>query len=147
MPLRKNGCIEGVTFAFVRKGKILAEIRNRRNRSEIMIPSGIIEKSDAKNGDYRIAALKREIREEMNVDAEEFVYLGKCRLRTRPLVMHVFLIKKWKGEIPSHTVENGKKDSRLVWFPLDERYFVRYGSNFTCRKVLEYLKAGSSSKK
>lgn len=140
MPFRKNGCIEGVTFAFVKNGKILAEIRDMKNRSCVMIPSGKIEKNDAKAEDYRTAALKREIKEEMSVTPEEFAYLGKCRLKTRPMIFHVFLIKRWKGDIPSHTTEHGKKHSPLVWFPLDERYFVRYGSNFTCRKVLEHLK-------
>ena len=125
--------IEAVVFAFYKNGKVLIENRpdgpDHSGPPVNFFPSGKIEEKDhGSNEDYRIVALKREISEELN-DAISFTnynYLGELYANPINVRFYTYLITDFQGEMPSYTLEEGKKFATLFWIDMNERekYFI-----------------------
>ena len=117
----QNGYLEAVMFVFLRNGKILVEHRLEKDKPEPFIPNGRIELKDKQGKtDYRIKALKREIKEEFQnkIKIEKFRFLTEYKVESKKIWFYVYLIEKWKGNFPRYSVENGKKSADLEWIDL-----------------------------
>jgi len=141
----KEGCREGVIFALVKDKELLIEKRPSKDGVEFFIPNGGIEEKDKKKDeDYRITALKREAKEELNIDILDFEYLMDHKVDEIKIWFYIYLIKKWKGEIPNFTVEppgSNIKFADLEWIKIKDykKIFSLPSALKTCEKIIERL--------
>ncbi|WDV45702.1 hypothetical protein PV797_19750 [Clostridiaceae bacterium M8S5] len=137
----KNGYREGVVFAFIKDDKVLIEKRPiQTGCHELFFPSGSIEDKDYFNNiDYKIHALYREVSEEFEdkVEIKKYIYLDEMKAHEIKIVFYIYLITDWVGDIPKYTVENGEKDSDLLWIRLSDkdRYFSFESAFEICKRI------------
>lgn len=147
----KDGYLEAVLFLFYKNGKILIEHRPKGNTKEIFIPNGRIDKKDiSKNEDYRIKAMKREIREELgkHITIKNYLYLGEFFVEIRKIKFYGYLVLDWKGKIPLFTIENNKKHADLEWIPIRsyKKYLNFESASFfveKAKRLIKHLKYGA----
>jgi 8-oxo-dGTP pyrophosphatase MutT (NUDIX family) len=147
-PYYKDGYLEGVLFIFLDGDKVLVEHRPQGNGTETFIPNGKIEDTDLLSGeDYRVAAMKREVSEELNnsVYIQHFTPLGEFYAEAIKVKFYGYLITAWSGEMPAYTMEEGKKFADLEWIPLNAygNYLTFDTSTFFMEQVIE--RVGSAS--
>ncbi len=115
--------LEAVLFLFVKDGKMLVELRPKKDHIETFIPNGRIDTEDFnKDEDYKIVAMKREISEEFSnqVKISNYIPLGIFKVEQLKFKFFGYLITRWDGEVPDYTIEGGEKFADLKWIPLKE---------------------------
>lgn len=143
----KDGYREGVIFLFYKDDRILIEHRFLEGgKEEIFIPNGSIEAKDhGGKRPYDEAALFREVSEEFagKVDITKYRKLGEFRVEAPRLWFHSYVVSGWRGEMPDHTVEDGKPASRLEWVLFaDYRKYLRFESALdACQKLQDRIAA------
>ncbi|MGJ3238849.1 MAG: NUDIX domain-containing protein [Anaerolineae bacterium] len=113
----KDSFLEAVMFMLHDKDKILVEKRVETERAEWFIPNGKIELIDKSNGvDYKIAALKREMSEELSGTAPtKYRYISEFKVEEIKAIFYIYIIDSWDGEIPKYNFEDGQLSSELHW--------------------------------
>jgi len=101
MRIKDQKYCDVVAFILFKDGKFLIEERlpNRKiDPSKIVIPGGHVDK-----GESLVEACKRELKEELDVDCENFEFVCKSLHDAGPEIqmVHYFLCKDWKGRIKS----------------------------------------------
>lgn len=141
--LNREGYGEAVVFAFFKEGKLLIERRPGKDGEEVFIPNGGIEEKDKNGGeDYRIKALKREAKEEMNIEVIDYEFLMELKVEEIKIWFYVYVVTKWNGEIPDFTVEppgSNQKFADLEWIGVREyeNVFVYDSAKQILRKIIE----------
>ncbi len=101
---------ECVSFMLIKDSKILLETRAKAKETDpgaIAIPGGHMEQDESQQ-----QALLRELKEELNVVPQSFVYLCSLYHPTTELqLIHYYVVPKWKGEIECHEAE------LVDWYP------------------------------
>jgi len=124
----KDDRTEAVMWIFYRDSKVVIEKRPASEQGDSeCVPCGHIDLNRDK-GDYIESAFLREVSEEFQgVKPTNYSFLktvdfdepnkdgGIDNLR-----LHYFLVTKWDGEVPEHTIEEGKIHSDLVWYPISK---------------------------
>ncbi len=95
---------ECVSFMLIKDSEILLETRASDKETDpgaIAIPSGHMEPDETKQ-----QALFRELKEELNVTPQSFVYLCSLYHPTTELqLIHYYVVPEWKGKIECHEAE------------------------------------------
>jgi len=98
---------------FIKNGKVLLEKRSPKEDNYAgfwALPGGHKKKSEKIK-----KTLAREMKEELNVDLSDYVFIGKFRDKdptSKKNYMHnAFLCRKWKG-----AVRKTKEEEQLKWF-------------------------------
>jgi 8-oxo-dGTP pyrophosphatase MutT (NUDIX family) len=133
----KDGYLEGIVFVFFDDGKILVE---HRPEGIAIIPGGAIEEGDKnKKEDYRIVAMKREVREELGVNVRRFRYLMDYKAEKVKIWLYVYLVTDWEGNIPGYSKEDGKRYAKLEWIKLKDykKHLKWKSSQAICKRLLE----------
>lgn len=145
----KQGYKEGVIFLFYDEGSILLEHRPADDGTETFIPNGTIEekdKSSTAHDNYVVAALHREVDEELSgqVTVNSIDKLCEYQVEDPALWFYSYVVTDWDGEVPDYTVEEGEKYADLEWVPLSEyEEYLQFPSAIeTCEKLEEYLDGG-----
>jgi 8-oxo-dGTP pyrophosphatase MutT (NUDIX family) len=140
---------EAVFFLFIKDEKILLEHRTEESEEpgKIFIPCGGIEKSDHEQGDeYRVVAMKREIREELgeHITPTEYSFLTTVEKAETMKMFHSYLIRKWEGDLPEYSMEHGKQNAKLVWTDLDDAFLTIDSevARMTVGKAISILRNG-----
>ena len=120
---------EAVFFIFVKDDQILIERRLEESEepNKVFLPCGGVNDQDHEGSDdYRVTAMKREIREELgeNIKLLEYEFLTIAESAEPLRMFHGYLIRKWEGELPEFGLEEGKKNAKLMWVPLDEAFLM-----------------------
>ena len=99
-----------------RNNKFLVENRTKEQllAGEKVFPGGKMEEEDLDNLE---TALRREIKEELEIDKFDFIDLKKEIRGINGYTMHQFLITSWKGKLPDRTLDRGAK---LEWVDIDK---------------------------
>ncbi len=114
---------EAVIFVFydTKTKKVLSERRlpdAKRYPNQIIFPSGTVED---KEKDDVSKALLREIREELGVTPTIYAELKETEpffdTQTGDILLHPFVIIKWKGQLPKTVLDKGNP---LIWQTLEE---------------------------
>ena len=137
----REGFKEGVIFLFYQNDTILIEHRPTSSGIETFIPNGTVEDKDKnKDEDYRIAAMKREAYEEMNVRITEFDYLTELKVEEVKIWFYCYVVTGWEGVIPDYTLEEGRKFADLEWINLYQYrdYFTFQSALYICEKLIDY---------
>ena len=127
----KEGRTEAVMWIVYKNKELIVEERPADEQGEsVCIPCGHIDLNRDK-GNYIESAFLREIGEEFksgefkptkyefltSVDFDEPNKEGGIdKLR-----LHYFVVYDWEGEVPDHTVEDGKVHAYLRWVPIDSK--------------------------
>lgn len=80
----------------------------------LVFPGGNYELDKDKN---LIDTLKREIKEELNVDPVEIAHLNADYISRKSLKVKPFIITRWKGQIPGQVLDQGNS---LVWIKIQD---------------------------
>lgn len=144
----KHGYKEGAIFLFYDGTDILIEHRPSDDGTTTFIPNGTIEEKDKSSDwhdDYVLAALHREVDEELQgqVSVDSLQKLCEYKVEDPPIWFHSYVVTEWTGEVPEYTVENGEKYADLEWVPLNEydQYLALPSAVETCEQ-LQRLVAG-----
>jgi 8-oxo-dGTP pyrophosphatase MutT (NUDIX family) len=142
-PYYKDGYLEGVLFIFLNGDKVLVEHRPKRGGVETFIPNGKIEETDLLGSeDYRVAAMKREVAEELNhaVEVQRFTPIGEFYAEAIKVKFYGYLIEEWTGQMPAYTVEEGQKFADLEWIPIAayRDYLAFDTSTFFMEQVIQH---------
>jgi 8-oxo-dGTP pyrophosphatase MutT (NUDIX family) len=138
-----DGYEEAVVFVFIKENKLLIEKRDEGKGEEVFFPNGGIEESDKDIGiDYRIAALNREVREEMDLEITDFDFLMDLKVDEIKVWFYVYVVTRWNGEVPSFTVEppgSGQKFADLEWIDIKdyEKVFKYDSAKSIARKIID----------
>jgi 8-oxo-dGTP pyrophosphatase MutT (NUDIX family) len=145
----KEGYKEGVIFLFYDDGSILLEHRPIDDGTETFIPNGTIEERDKlsdNHDDYVVAALHREVDEELSgkVTVNSIDKLCEYQVEEPALWFYSYLVTDWDGEFPDHTVEDGEQYAELEWVPLDEyeAHLAFPSALETCKELKNHLEGG-----
>ncbi len=117
--IKKPGETEGVIFLLYKDGKFLVEEVTRARSGlygHVIIPGGKI-----KQGETPEDAMKREIKEELDVSVKSFIHIDTFEdvtLSGNYYVFHAFLVLDYEGEVTNQ--EPGK--SNLQWLPIHEAW-------------------------
>ena len=106
---------ESVIFALRSGDAILCEWREFSGTMQHCIPGGSIESCDRQQKDYVLAAVKREIEEELGVIPQQFERIGD--FASNSVKFHVVLVEKWTGTVSRVNHDN---QNELHWVSLDE---------------------------
>jgi len=98
---------ESVLFALTDEGRVLCEVREWSGVVMESVPGGKVEDGDRAAADYREAALRRELREELNVEPTDFRYIGDV-WHGDEWVFRVFIVDEWNGELPEANLESNR---------------------------------------
>ncbi len=116
--VKKNGRLEAVIFIFVKNKKILLvekrDIKRVRDPGIFAFPGGMIEKGDlGKDEDYKVVALRREVKEELSLDNFSYRFITYHNYETgkKKYGIYYYVCNEWKGTIPH---KNAEGDS-LLW--------------------------------
>ncbi len=93
----------------------------------VFLPCGGIEPKDHESDeDYRIAALKREIREELGegITVAEVSFLTTVEKAETITLFHSYLIREWEGTLPEYGLEKGQKNAKLVWTDMYDAFLT-----------------------
>lgn len=106
--------IDTVGFILVKNNKILVERRKETKRTDpgkICIPTGGIEERET-----NINAIKREVKEEFNIDVEENFYVGSLIYPNNEVnfLINYYIVTKWHGEMKKLEAED------IYWVNIDE---------------------------
>lgn len=108
MKLLKQPVAECVSFMLIRDGQILMEKRRLDKKGDpgrVAIPGGHIE-----TGERHQQALARELKEELNLAAEEFIYLCSLYHPAHELqLLHYYVVEDWFGEMQINEAET------IIW--------------------------------
>lgn len=104
---------ESVIFALLKDDKILCEKRDYLGTIENCILGGGVEDFDRKTPDYIQSAVRREAKEELGIEVEEFRNLGHFEAKQN--IFNVVRVNTWLGEVPNHNFDNGNV---LAWVPV-----------------------------
>ncbi|MGP8306940.1 NUDIX domain-containing protein [Vibrio sp. YIC-376] len=100
---------ECVSFILVKDEQVLLETRAKDKATDpgvIAIPGGHLEPDESQQ-----QALYRELKEELNIMPQSFVYLCSLYHPTTELqLLHYYVIPKWDGEIECHEAES------IAWY-------------------------------
>jgi 8-oxo-dGTP pyrophosphatase MutT (NUDIX family) len=148
-PYYKNGHLEAVLFIFLDRDNVLIEHRPKRGGVESFIPNGKIEDSDLLGSeDYRVAAMKREVAEELNnaVEIKRFTSIGQFYAEAINATFYGYLIEEWTGTMPAYTIEAGQKFADLEWIPIAayQDYLSFDTSTFFMQQVIERISGAAS---
>jgi hypothetical protein len=94
---------------------------------KLFLPCGGIQDADRGNEeDYRIVAMKREIGEELGdqIKLKSFEFLTTVEKAETITLYHSYFITDWEGEIPEYSLEEGEKNAKLLWKPIDEAFLI-----------------------
>jgi 8-oxo-dGTP pyrophosphatase MutT (NUDIX family) len=145
----KEGYKEGVIFLFYDDGSILLEHRPIDDGTETFIPNGTIEEQDKlsdNHDDYVVAALHREVDEELSgkVTVNSIDKLCEYQVEEPALWFYSYLVTDWDGEFPDYTVEDGEQYAELEWVPLDEyeAHLAFPSALETCKELKNHLEGG-----
>ena len=143
-----NGYREGVLFLFYNPEaeKVLLEIRNPQEYSDIFFTNGSVEEKDklgTLNTDYKLNALLREISEEfagqVTVDVANCTTLSTFFVDGIKIIFYIYLIKRWSGTFPTYTIEEGERFSDLIWLSLeDAKQTISYESG---KEIIDLLQS------
>ena len=141
----KNEYREAVIFILYKDGKILIEKRPTKSGGvENYIPNGGVEESDkGQSEDYKIVAMKREAREELNdLEILDYEYLAVYEVSEIKIRFYAYLVTGWDGEVPEYTIEppgSGKKFADLEWIPLSDykKIFTLPSALYFCERILK----------
>ncbi len=118
MNTEREGYGEAVVFLFYKDGEILIE---HRPDGDTFLPNGGVEEEDKEGDeDYRITALKREVREELGVEIHDFNYLTELKVDEINVWFYVYMITEWEGEIPEETTTDWEQPAELEWIDMDD---------------------------
>jgi len=144
--IKRDGYNEAVVFALVKDGKLLIERRPGEKGEEVFIPNGGVEETDKQNGkNYFITALKREAREEMNLEITKWEYLMDLKVDEIKVWFYVFIVTDWNGDVPNFTVEppgSNQKFADLEWININdyEKVFEYDSAKTIAKEILnKYL--------
>ena len=107
---------ESVVFALQKDGCILCEQRKWGEEMLWSVPGGKVEQADRRSRPSRVAALNREMREELALEPVAFRFIGDIWYGEN-WVFHAFLVTEWKGRVPETNIET---DYPLRWMPVEE---------------------------
>jgi len=104
MKLLNQPVAECVSFMLIRDGQILLEKRRLDKKGDpgkIAIPGGHIEP-----GETHQQALVRELKEELNLTAREFIHLCSLYHPTHELqLLHYYVVEQWQGDMQVNEAE------------------------------------------
>ena len=98
---------ESVIFFLVRDGMVLCEVREWGGRVRNSSPGGGIDPVDREAPDPRVAALLREMAEELGVEPTAYRLVGEAWLR-REWLFYVFVVDRWRGDLPQAVLDTGR---------------------------------------
>ena len=98
---------ESVLFALTEGGRVLCEVREWSGEMMESVPGGKVEPIDRKSDNYQVAALRRELSEELGVTPVKFGRIGEVWYREE-WVFHVFVVSAWNGELPETNRESNR---------------------------------------
>ena len=118
----KGSYREAVLFLFKQDNLILIEHRPTDDGVEVFIPNGGIQEIDLEGDDYRLTAVKREIREEFNgaIEIRDWHPLGEYIVEELAIKFYGYVIIEWEGILPKYTVEDGRLFAKLEWIPIEK---------------------------
>lgn len=118
-----KGVHEAVKFLLVDgRGRVLVEKRSKDKRvfpSMLAIPAGHVDVKDLKAPDYKLVALKRESREELNLVPKYIRYMNKCVLTVLDRRYRVFYYL-CSGFDSSKIPKVSSEKAHLRWISLKE---------------------------
>ncbi len=103
---------ESVLFAFIKNGLVLCEWRQWKETVKYSIPGGKVDPSDRQEIDYKIGALLRETREELQVIPTYFEFVGEIWFDAANWLFYVYMIRQWQGKLPKKVFDSQR---RLNW--------------------------------
>ena len=101
---------ESVIFMVRRKGHILCEWRQFRQIMRHCILGGKVEEVDHQSDDFKIAAVRRELKEEVGLELLKCRYISSFIYQDYPF--HLMLVEAWQGPVPT---ENSDNNNPLHW--------------------------------
>lgn len=127
--VRRYGLQEAVMFVLYTDDAVLLELRLESEPPEWFIPNGGIETKDQQGEyDYRLEALLREMREELDDTVPvEYTYMTAYFVHEIKAMFHIYLVPVWDGQIPQFNYEEGALAAELHWKSHAEaRQLLRY---------------------
>lgn len=120
---------EYVFFLFYKDGQVLIEHRlaTSEEPDKLFLPCGGIQDQDRNDeDDYRVVAMKREISEELGeqLKVNNYEFLTTVEKAETMALYHSYVIKDWEGDLPEYGLEEGEKNAKLYWKPLDEAFLI-----------------------
>jgi 8-oxo-dGTP pyrophosphatase MutT (NUDIX family) len=91
----------------VRDGLVLCEVREWGGRVRNSALGGGIDPVDREAPDYCVAALLREMAEELGVEPSAYRLAGEAWLRGEWL-FYVYVVDGWRGELPLAVLDTGR---------------------------------------
>lgn len=141
---------ESVLFLFLKNNKLLVEHRltDSGKFEEMLLPGGGIEDVDKVEGeDYRVNAMKREIREELGeqISIKDFTFLTTAESGEQRIMFHSYVINDWDGELPEYSIEDGAPNAKLEWLTLEDAFlaFTNDVARTVVGKAIASLRAGT----
>lgn len=105
---------ESVIYALRSGDRILCEWRDFDGTRQNCIPGGGVEPCDRQQEDYVLAAVRREVQEELGITPEHCRRLDT--FASNGVRFHIVLIDGWAGTLPAVNRDNQNK---LRWVPLN----------------------------
>lgn len=120
---------ENVVVLFLKDNKIVIEHRLTESGEYdlLLLPGGGIEEFDRNSEeDYRVTAMKREIREELgeHIKVNKYTFLTTAESSEQLRMFHSYIIHDWEGEIPEYGLEAGVTNAKLKWMDIEDAFLV-----------------------
>lgn len=120
---------ENVVIIFLKGNKIVVEQRlTESGKFDLMLlPGGGIEEFDRTEAeDYRVTAMKREIKEELgeHITVKGYTFLTTAESSEQLRMFHCYIVHDWDGEIPEYGLEDGKTNAKLEWMDIEDAFLV-----------------------
>jgi len=117
--IKRPGETEAVIFLVHKGGRFLVEERTKEGSGywgHVRIPGGNIEKGETPED-----AMKREVKEELDIEVKSFIYLDTFEdvtLNGDYYVFHAFLVLDYEGEVRNQEPER----NNIFWLPIPEAW-------------------------
>ncbi len=144
---------ENVLVIFLKDNKIVVEHRLTESGEFdlLLLPGGGIEEHDRTDAqeDYRVNALKREIKEELgeHIRVNNYTFLTTAESAEMLRMFHCYIVHDWEGDIPEYGLEEGKTNAKLTWMDIEEAFLVIHNdvARTVVGKAIAGLRNGSIS--
>jgi mutator protein MutT len=128
--------LDCIAFMLIKDHQVLAEKRKLTKKvvpGALALPGGHIEAGEAPED-----ALRRELREELNILPTDMTYVCTLLHRAQEFrKLHYFVVEDWQGEISNQEAE------ALLWMPLDQVH--RFDLDVDRAAISEYIRVSASA--